>query len=188
VSDESVSRESVSDGPVSGQSVSDGPARREPAGHERVVVGVDDGPSSRAALAWAAAEAVLRGARLEIVHAWQTVVPLEPAGMVSPPLSTDLEAGAHKAVNELVADPRASAERWPDETVVRVLEGPAGPVLVEVSEGASLLVVGSKGHSALAEVVLGSVSRHCTHHAPCPVVVLRPPQRERHRRETAGSR
>jgi nucleotide-binding universal stress UspA family protein len=178
----------VSDEPAGAERVGAEPVSAEPARPERVVVGVDDGPSSRAALAWAAAEAVLRGARLEIVHAWQPVVPLEPAGMVSPPVNTDLEVGAHKAVDDLVAEIRASVERWPTDVVVRVIEGPAGPVLVEVSEGASLLVVGSTGHSALAEVVLGSISRHCTHHAPCPVVVLRPPQRERHRREPAESR
>jgi nucleotide-binding universal stress UspA family protein len=51
---------------------------------------------------------------------------------------------------------------------------PAG-VLVEASHGADLLVVGSPGHSALADLVLGSVSEHCVRHADCPVVVVREP-------------
>jgi nucleotide-binding universal stress UspA family protein len=151
-----------------------GPAS-EPA-RERIVVGVDDAPASRAAVRWAAAEAVLRRARLEVVHTWQAVIPLEPAGMVTPPVNADIEAGARAATEEVVAEAKATAGAWPEELVVRILEGPAGPVLVETAEGASLLVVGSKGHSALAEVVLGSVSRHATHHAPCPVVVVRPPK------------
>ncbi len=144
------------------------------AARERIVVGVDDAPASRPALLWAAAEAVLRRARLEVVHTWQPVIPLEPAGMVTPPVNADIEAGARVATDEVVAATKASAEAWPDEVVVRILEGSAGPVLVEAAEGASLLVVGNKSHSALAEVVLGSVSRHVTHHAPCPVVVVRP--------------
>jgi len=141
---------------------------------ERIVVGVDDAPASRAALLWAAAEAVLRQARLEVVHSWQPVIPLEPAGMVTPPVNADIEAGARGATDEVVAATRAAADTWPDDVVVRVLEGPAGPILVEAAKGASLLVVGNKSHSAIAEVVLGSVSRHATHHAPCPVVVVRP--------------
>lgn len=141
---------------------------------ERIVVGVDDAPASRLALEWAAAEAVLRRARLEVVHSWQPVIPLEPAGMVAPPVNTDIEAGARAATEEVVAVTKASAPAWPDEVHVRILEGPAGRVLVDAAERASLLVVGNKGHSALAEVVLGSVSRHVTHHAPCPVVLVRP--------------
>jgi nucleotide-binding universal stress UspA family protein len=48
-------------------------------------------------------------------------------------------------------------------------------VLLDASAGASLLVVGSRGHGGFAEALLGSVSQHCVQHAPCPVVVVRGP-------------
>ena len=38
--------------------------------------------------------------------------------------------------------------------------------------GAELLVVGSRGHGAFAGMLLGSISQHCTQHAPCPVIVV----------------
>jgi nucleotide-binding universal stress UspA family protein len=46
-------------------------------------------------------------------------------------------------------------------------------VLVDLAEGADLHVVGNRGHSGLAEVLLGSVGRYCARHAACPVVIVR---------------
>ena len=45
--------------------------------------------------------------------------------------------------------------------------------LVEQAKGAALLVVGFRGHGGFSEVLLGSVSQHVVHHAPCPVVIVR---------------
>jgi nucleotide-binding universal stress UspA family protein len=46
-------------------------------------------------------------------------------------------------------------------------------VLVAVAEGADLLVVGCRGPGGLTEALLGSVGQYCTHHASCPVVIMR---------------
>jgi len=54
-----------------------------------------------------------------------------------------------------------------------VVHGYPAQVLIEHAADADLLVVGSRGHGGFAGALLGSVSQHCTHHAPCPVVVIR---------------
>ena len=55
----------------------------------------------------------------------------------------------------------------------RLLEGAPGELLVEASEEAELVVVGTRRHGGLASFVLGSVSNSVVHHAHCPVVVVR---------------
>jgi nucleotide-binding universal stress UspA family protein len=54
-----------------------------------------------------------------------------------------------------------------------VQEGNAAQVLLEAADGADLLVVGSRGHGGFTGALLGSVSQHCAHHAPCPLVIVR---------------
>jgi len=51
-------------------------------------------------------------------------------------------------------------------------ESPA-VVLIEASEGADLLVVGSRGLGGFKGLVLGSVSQQCSHHARCPITIVR---------------
>ena len=58
-----------------------------------------------------------------------------------------------------------------------VLEGRPGPTLCTFAEGegAAAIAVGTRGHGGLRRAVLGSVSDHVVRHAPCPVIVARPP-------------
>ena len=130
---------------------------------------------AKAALAFAHEEARLRDATLRAVHAWQF-------GYIG---YTGFE-GAVPAVGGDIHELRAAAaaaldaalhEAIPDAGNVkieqRVVEGTAGAALVDESQRADLLVVGSRGHGGFAQLLLGSVSRQCAHHAACPVVIVR---------------
>ncbi len=138
-------------------------------GH-RIVVGVDGSVSSAAALEWAAHQASLTGALLEVVMAWEwpTVYGWSPATAEYSPQG-DCETLLARAISPI-------QERYPDLTVQSVAaESPAAALLVKESYGADLLAVGSRGHAELTGLLLGSVSEHCVVHAHCPVLVHHSP-------------
>ena len=60
------------------------------------------------------------------------------------------------------------------EADTRMEVGSGAHALIEASRGGQMLVVGSRGHGGFVGMLLGSVSAACTHHAHCPVVVVRP--------------
>ena len=144
-----------------------------------IVVGVDGSEPSHEALRWAAAEAELRDARLRAVHVWTFVppTPIGEPGMIPMPAGDYAgQMDAERAAGEAeLGDSLAAA--FPDGTPAglesSLVEGDAAEALVEAAEGADLLVVGSRGRSGIASVLLGSVSRHVVSNAPCPVVVVK---------------
>ena len=141
----------------------------------RVVVGIDGSDTSRRAARWAAHEARLRGAKLEIVSAWH--VPLygyAHLGSVTA-ISQDIAEGLVENAEEHLAEASAKREWRRATSSWRPSLRKASPrkVLLQVSEGADLLVVGSRGLGGFRELLLGSVSQQCAQHASCPVVIIR---------------
>ena len=164
----------------------------------RIVIGVDASPGARTALAWAAAEARLRQAVLQVVHAYhakelagplyfpsQHALPASTIGTAAQPPQQELTATLQdRAEFEQVY--RGRAEQLLD-ALLGELEEPLRGVqvqhlvvedrhpaeaLVELSEDADLLVVGSRGRGGFTSLLLGSVSHAVVLHALCPVVVV----------------
>ena len=135
-----------------------------------VVVGVDASTHARAALDWAADEAVLRGVPLRIAHAWTPAPHRVPGtdglGAAKSMLQAaeEMLARAGSRVQERHSGLRVEFEVLPEEAV---------PGLIRLAEDAELLVVGSRGLSRFSSVLIGSVSQSLVAHASCPVVVFR---------------
>jgi len=138
-----------------------------------IVVGVDGSKCSHSALRFALNEARIRQAKLRIVVVWHVPLAAYGAGWAPPPphLVEDSEAAANDILEEalqLVKDDAGSVEI---ESVVR--EGQSAQILIEEAEKAELLVIGSRGRGGFRELMLGSVSQQCAHHARCPVTIVR---------------
>jgi nucleotide-binding universal stress UspA family protein len=144
--------------------------------NQRIVVGIDGSGTADRALQWAVDEARLRHARVDVVHAWRAPIP-------------HLGAAPHASMSVDRLEYERAAERTLDAAVRRVditglpapvdqilTSGSAAWAILEVSKGADLVVVGSRGLGGFKGLVLGSVSHQVATHAPYPVVVI-PPQR-----------
>jgi nucleotide-binding universal stress UspA family protein len=155
--------------PSLSESASSGPERH---GSGRIVVGTDCSDRSDRAVAFAFAEADLRGIGLTVVHAWRYPVSTSPGEMIFAVVNrTDLADVENDLVAKSFAEHR---EAHPGVPVRQVLaQGNAAGVLVHESFGAELLVVGSRGHGGFAGLLLGSVSDAAIRHAGCPVAVVR---------------
>lgn len=143
---------------------------------ERIVAAVDGSAVSRRALAWAAEEARLREATLEVVNGWQAPYvggyPLAPLPVEPAPFE--------QASGKILADAVASlgAALLPARVERISAQGGAAAVVLDAAKGADLVVMGSRGLGGFKAALLGSVVSQVSHHAPCPVVVLRDTERE----------
>ncbi|WP_338897064.1 universal stress protein [Streptomyces sp. TG1A-60] len=137
-----------------------------------VIVGVDGSASGIDAVEAAAREAHLRGAGLRIVHAFgRASGHLSVGAPPWHPADHGLEAMARGALAR--AEERAH-EVAPDIRITRsVVAGEALEVLEIESRSASLAVVGSRGLSGFAGLLLGSTAVHLAAHGACPLMVVR---------------
>ena len=135
---------------------------------DKIVVGIDGSPGAARALAWALQEARLRGCALQVVYSFPALVSY--AGTTAHEFYPQVAKEAEQVFEQALADLPGLAEVPLERTLVS--GSPAGH-LVDASRGAALLVVGSRGLGGFRDMLLGSVSTHCMHHAHCPVVVVR---------------
>jgi nucleotide-binding universal stress UspA family protein len=134
----------------------------------RVVVGVDGSPNSKAAVAQASHFASSRGMTLQVLHAFAPDLPMLGFGALAD-RSVVTEHGQH-LIDDAVA--RAHAMH-PDLHVTQALQdGYASEALVAASRTAALVVVGATGHGILSQASVGPTAMQVVTHARCPVLVV----------------
>ena len=146
-------------------------ASEDGAGAGEVVLGLDGSEVSTPATEYAFATASLQGLGLTVVHAWWR----EYLGgvLAHSPWEGDWSEVAEDLERMMAEALSGWSEKYPDVEVHRhLVRGHAVEMLVQESEGAALLVVGSRGRGGFPGLLLGSVGNGVLQHADCPVAVV----------------
>jgi nucleotide-binding universal stress UspA family protein len=138
-----------------------------------IVVGIDGSHNSSHALGWAMSEAALRNADLIVITvnsvpaSYWSGQPVELAGDAA--RVDEIRNAAQEAVDKAAAE---LDDKQPKSVKVVAISGFPAKTLIETSEGADLMVVGSRGGGGFGSLFLGSISTQVVHHSKCPVVVV----------------
>jgi len=152
-----------------------------------IVAAVDGSDESNLALGEAARIAKISGASLVVLSV--VPPPMTPMGGTVAPGDW---------YEEIVRDYQSVLDRAPSSLGMKdppplstiLFRGPVlDTILGYLQENPTrLIVVGARGRSALSRIWLGSVSEGLVHHAPCSILVVRPPHSPPPARSKTSSR
>ncbi|WP_105032459.1 universal stress protein [Arthrobacter ruber] len=146
------------------EGLSQGPAQHG------IVVGVDGSDQSTCALLWAAREAERRTSPLYVVTAY--TVPVFAASSMDAGYATVDDDVIRESAQAVLNDSLTHLEGIAVDVHPRIETGDAAGVLLDLSEEAELMVVGSRGRGGFVGRLLGSVSSALPAHAKCPTAVI----------------
>lgn len=134
-----------------------------------IVVGFDDSVHAHLALRWAVAEAARMKAPVEIAYALEWLPEFTDA------ISSTTDVRVRQRIREMLERARESAGGHRPEVRISatVHTGHPTTVLCDLSEHASMVVLGSRGRGGFQGLMTGSVSAGVAMHAHCPVIVVR---------------
>lgn len=135
-----------------------------------IVVGVDGSDQSTCALLWAAREAERRRAPLYVVTAY--TVPVFAASSMDAGYATVSDDVIRESAQSVLHDSLSHLAGISVDVHPRIETGDAAGVLLDFSEEAELMVVGSRGRGGFVGRLLGSVSSALPAHAKCPTAVI----------------
>ena len=142
-------------------------------GREHIIVcGTDGSAAGQRALEWAMDEAIRRNCKLRVVSVWAWDG-LEAIGAASSPAAA--QSHAKQIQDDAIARVLADTDNPPEVERV-LLRGVPSEGLCTSALDAELLVLGSHGHGAVHDTLVGSTSLRAIHHASCPVVILPDPR------------
>ena len=137
-----------------------------------ILVPTDFGAAAEAALRYGRTLAETFGADLHVLHVMESV--FLQARFADP---ATIEAVVRKQLSDrVVADEQ---RRFQTHAVIEKFDSPSDAI-VRYAKSATidLIVMGTHGHNGAAHVLMGSVAERVVRTAPCPVLVVRHPERE----------
>jgi nucleotide-binding universal stress UspA family protein len=141
-------------------------------GPRLIVVGLDDTPTARAALRWAARQARLTGATVRAVHVIDWPIGIEAFGSIEVGedghLPEEKVSGPYRRGIRRVFEEASPEPGWQ----LQFAEGETGQALVAEAVDADLLVIGTRTNPDWTGDVAGPVAHQCLSRMRCPVVAV----------------
>jgi nucleotide-binding universal stress UspA family protein len=141
---------------------------------KEILIPIDFSLTSELALRYAKEFAVAFGARLHLVH-----VSDDPT-LFAPTTSDAYREEARKKSNDQLVELLKKGKERDIKTLLDTRFGSASTTLLDyaLEQDIDLIIMGSHGRTALANILLGSVAEHIFRHAPCPVLTVKTPEHE----------
>jgi nucleotide-binding universal stress UspA family protein len=148
---------------------------------KRILVATDFGEAADVALNYGRELARVFGASLDVLHVCENTYTrgfgVEGIVIACPDLQRDLEEAARKQIDSLVSDEDRTILKA--KAVVLTSNTPALAIVTYARDTrADLILMGTHGRGAVAQLLTGSVAERVVRTAPCPVLTVRHPERE----------
>jgi nucleotide-binding universal stress UspA family protein len=147
-----------------------------------ILVAIDFGPASTAALTYGRELASSFGAQLLVTNVAGNVLTRPYAGgdgisFVDPALQRTLEADARSRLELMISNEDRAQRRA--RAIVLASNSPAAAIVEYAEEeDVDLIVIGTHGRGGVAHLLLGSVAERVVRTAPCPVLTVRQTEHE----------
>ena len=142
-------------------------------GREHIIVcGIDGSPGGQRALEWAMDEAIRRNCKLRVVTAFTW----DLGEAVGGPSSSAAAQNEAKQIQDIAVSGVLTDTDNPPEVEQVLVRGAASETLCRSALDAELIVLGSHGHGAVHDQLVGSTTMRAIHHASCPIVILPDPR------------
>ncbi len=139
---------------------------------KKILCPIDFSIDSKTALQVAVRMAVDADAELELVHVWN--LPVMPSSRFPLPVDA-VELVMNEQERELASAARDASRLGAKNVTTKLINGAAWDRIVHAAADAvDLVVIGTRGRTGIARVLLGSVAEKVVRHAACSVLVARP--------------
>jgi nucleotide-binding universal stress UspA family protein len=148
---------------------------------KRILVATDFGEASDVALAYGRELARTFNARLDVLHIVENVlsraVGVEGYVAAYPDLQREVDESSRRQLDALISDEDRAVLKA--QTIIRMSNSPALEIVAFARDAKTdLIVMGTHGRGAMAQILMGSVAERVVRTAPCPVLTVRHPEHE----------
>jgi nucleotide-binding universal stress UspA family protein len=150
----------------------------DPQTRPTILAATDFSATANAAMDWAVELARQQGGRVELVHA--VTVPPSVPGFV-PTAGTHFEVEVRRAAEARLAETVAGLRERGVEVATFLAPGTPSQVILDRSENAAAVVIGTRGLTGLRHLLMGSTTQRVVHGARCPVLTVHPGDSGKHR-------